>query len=243
MRRPSTTTLGLLLLCLSLAAQPAGAALITQTGGVSGAFPVNQTISFDKFDTSLGTLNSVLVYIELTTIGGYYGATNLSETDPNDVTANFDLDLSTGADWTVPGSSNFWIDTSLGSATANYGESTSQTLPPSGQFSKSIDGVTADSLTTIDSFYNTYYQASPGDTTFDLTFLGETSHSATGTGSVETIFQSPTGSTGSVRLEYDYTPTGGGGEGVPEPATMLLLASGLAGMAWLRRGGLMRRPE
>jgi len=220
---------------------PSGMATpLTETETFSGVgTPV---LTFDQFDSSLGTLNSIQVTFSLTSSGGWI---------------TFDND--TGS--TLTGNAEFGASGSVASSAAmidaTFQPIFSGTIKPvtsalnfslgaddgdvevGGTANVSLVGVDAYTLTggnvtaSNSGFVNSVvWDQYTGTGTFTVT-PNVTTFSSTDVSPAPQYASNPPGLSGYFSVTYDYTPTGG--EPVPEPGTMLLLGFGLAGLAGLSR--------
>lgn len=196
----------------ALVAAPAFAATVIQTDNIaSGSLGTDTSISFAKFDTSLGTLTGVTLSFDadLSAPGELLNDSRNSKVAKLHEKASaalaghgFDLDVSLASgtqDFTVPGKTTVSIDV-IGSG--------------------SKTGATSSGLLAFDG---------PGNLTFDFSRTG--SFKEHGDPHLENF--SP-GISGDATLTYDYTPAVV--TGAPEPASWALLGVGVFGL-----GGALRR--
>jgi hypothetical protein len=199
---------------------PARADVITQMQSI----PLTQTdfslpLTFDKFDTSLGTLDAVCIFFT----GGVQSqlsATNTAESN-NDITVEVDTTFSLlrpdNSDLFTP----FVVDVSE-----------MQNLAPGGSF----DVMRSDTGNAVAMSPPPFSDLALFSGAGSINLIAEAMAMSSGTdtqgGNFE--FDTLTSASVDVTLEYKFTPAG---EEVPEPSTLALLGGGLtfAMGSWLRR--------
>lgn len=213
----------------------ASATTIVQTKSYSFVPNGNQTLTFDKFDTTYGTLTSVTVSVSMLKSGGSLavdndsatgGTINLTHEVVGQLSSN-DVSLrKTGAGNVFVGQSGSVTATSTFSTTigATTGDSTTSfDNTGSGDYvSYSPDDASASDSGTIRSADIGDYE-SVGAATFDVNFAGLQTTNVTGLGGLQQAF-TVSGLSGDVTVTFNY---------VPEPSAALL--GGLGMLALLRR--------
>lgn len=225
-------------LTLALAGSLAGvasAATITQIQTYAFVPSGNQVLTFDRFDTTLGTLTGVTVSVSLNKTGGRYEVDNDSET-----AGTIDLSHKVTANLAASG-----VSLSTGALTPNVGVSGSLTATNE-LTNQAISATTGDDTL---AFNNTgagdYLLFEPGDSTasdsgdirsgdistyegtdtFTMTLNALQSVDVTGLSGLQQSF-TVSNISGDVTVVYNY-------EAIPEPASALL--GGLGFIALLRR--------
>lgn len=227
------------LLAVTLFAALAGigsAATLVQTESFAFVPNGNQTLTFNKFDTSLGTLNSVTVTVVLNKTGGRFEVDNDSE---NGGTLN--LTHSVVGSLTASGVALLRDDFSSIGATGTL--TASNTLSD-----QSVSATTGDSTTTFNatglgdyvlfepgnasdsdtgSIGSAFISSYAGSGTFTTTVNASQTVDVTGLGGLQQAFTVSSVS-GDVTVTYNFTPTA-----VPEPTSALL--GGIGFLLLLRR--------
>jgi hypothetical protein len=232
--------------------------LLTQTldyDALSPNFNLNETLAFNRFNTNLGTLNSVTITYEARTTNGaqIQYAPNLSP--PIDV--DFDYDISVGTTLLFLNYPNVF-DGAAGSANGSF------TLPPNGSFNTPLVFSEIEALGPagdIQFFRSPTQEWNDVLAAFSVAGIGTFNVRATAMGglaltsplfnddTISRIIQtSPLAGSGAefeVNVAYAFTPTGlpdDGGGGVnpnpppiPEPSTMLLSGLGIAALFAAKR--------
>ena len=201
---------------------PSGMATILETSDTFSS--ANEDLTFNYFDSSLGTLNSITVTFSMdVTTGGFdltnntgaYASGTATYTMTSELTSS-SVPLVSSASWptTYIGSNG---DELMGSEDSTYGLADGASTSFGGeQFIDSTIG-------TVDSSLISYYIGT-GTYTFHVSNDPDISFD----GDEVSVQYDPSTYSGSVVVAYDYTPTGG--EPVPEPGTMLLFGFGLIGL-------------
>jgi hypothetical protein len=224
------------LLLLASLSGVASAATIVQTQNYSYVPNNSQTLTFNKFDTNLGTLLSVTVSVVLNKTGGQFEIDNDSAT-----AGTVDLTHSVVGQLSSP-------DVSLrktGAGVVFVGQSGSVTATNS-LIGNSVSATTGDNITQFNATNDTdYVKFVPGDSTksdsgqiraadqadyeslgastFDVNFGATQTVNATGLGGLQQAF-TVSNVSGNVTVTYNY---------IPEPASALL--GGLGLLTLLRR--------
>ena len=225
------------LLFLSSFAGIASAATIVQTGSYSFVPDGSQSLTFNKFNTALGTLNSVTVTVVLNKTGGSYAVDNDSAT-AGTITLNHNVvgslsvisggvglirnDFSSiGASGTLTAASSL-SDQAVAATTGDSASTFNATGLGDYVIFNPADTSTSNSGT-VASFAQSSYE---GTGSFVLGLGATQSISASGLGGLQQAFTVSSVS-GDVTVTYNYTAA------VPEPASALL--GGLGLLALLRR--------
>lgn len=218
-----------------LAHSVACAATITQTKDVAQHNPAGTySLTFDEFDSTLGTLQSVTIASSLEWWGGFYAVDNESDL-PSSGTATFSVSVNLSSA-TVRGLPSNVASLSSGISqyfelTANNGDSTSDfnTDDPGHDYGR-IDGPAyADRVKVQESgaIASTYIGDYQGTGTFNVSYKSSQEQSWSGSGGNSTS-SSPMSASGSVSITYEYEP-------VPEPSSFALLGLGGIVLALRRR--------
>ncbi|WP_374501060.1 choice-of-anchor E domain-containing protein [Zoogloea sp.] len=182
----------------------------TNWGAVPGGNPASVSLTFDAFDTTLGTLDSVVIK--------FLGSVTSSVT-VNAVTAEpFGADVSSGARIRIIGGP--------GTGTQLTITKSETTAPLSAGTSAVVDFGTLLADTTFNAATNLFLS----DVTFDLAAVGSNSCGTSG-GNNGCDFNTTAGAR--IEVTYDYTATPPAK--VPEPASMALVGLGMMGLAAIRR--------
>lgn len=210
-----------LLVAILLAAPlAANAAMWVQEAEVPNAPPFDleettwmETATFQKFDPLMGTLTSV----EVKLWGEFYGEVDYQNDDSFEQPINFMLEGDITAD--VVGGPTLLVSLPL----LNFNE------PVPGNSGSTVWN-TDEGMTTALSDPNLAFYTGAGDT-FDVDVKAEGVFLGGGPGN--TTFDADGSARAKVTVTYYYTD--GNRVPVPEPATMTLLATGLAGILVMRR--------
>ena len=212
-------------LALLLMASTASALQIVQTKSYSGTPNLTAPLTFDSFDTSLGTLLSVQVLADIEVTAGSFIVDNDSPSSAN-------VDISYGILATLVSGGEVLFPT----VSANGGDSTSLVLDPDDGDGAPIDGsptdgatfsmvgfTDSDSVLTTNALHLFSFQDLNAGADFVINMQANQDFAISGASGVDGGFLSADAE-GDVTVIYNY---------VPEPATMGLLA--LGGLALLRR--------
>ena len=219
------TTISLTLAALLLAVAPASALTVTQTLPYAGTPNLTAPLTFDSFDTSLGTLQSVEILADIEVTAGAFVV-------DNDSPASASVDISYGILATLVSAGEVVFPT----VSANGGDSVSLVLDPDDGDGAPIDGSgpdgatfsmvgfadSASALTSVVAHLMSFEDISAGPD-FVINMQANQEFSISGDSGVDGGFLSADVE-GEVTVIYNY---------VPEPATMSLL--GIGALALIRR--------
>ena len=211
----------------------ASAASIVQTGSYSFTPTGSQTLSYNKFDSSLGTLTSVTVTTSLTKSGGSLYLDNDSATPASGtVSQTVRIDLTSGdvplvatvgsVGSNVAASTNFSVSLAADNGGDAAGYQDDAGTDNGGQ---AFADVSTSQTKTVHSVFQSSYE---GTGTFDIAVEGiQSFNTSTVSGAAGSFTNSV--ATGEVVITYNYTAIAP----IPEPASALL--GGLGLIALLRR--------
>ncbi len=208
---------------------PSGMATILETSDTFSS--ANEDLTFNYFDSSLGTLNSITVTFSMdVTTGGFDLTNNTGAYASGTATYTMTSELTSSGTPYLISAVGFPSNTYIGSQGDELTGSESYTYGLADGASTSFGGeqFIDSTIGTVDSSLISYYIGT-GTYTFHVSNDPDISFD----GDEVSVQYDPSTYSGSVVVAYDYTPTGG--EPVPEPGTMLLLGFGLAGLAGLSR--------
>jgi len=219
------------LLALVLVALPAQADIIqTQTFGpqVPDYFPV---LTFNQYTGNLADLTGIVVELSLTSVGGLAQVDNESGT-----TANVNVEFGTSG-WLISGGPALPLVLTSPAAPVTSVTSGSYSLgvddgdgagvqSGGADYAELLGGTTTDSLS--GSVSSSSWGGYVGAGTFDITGVISTYLSVTGASGISQGSTPPTVN-GFVRITYQEVGAPSGA--APEPATLLLLSSGIGGLA------------
>jgi len=169
-----------------------------------------KVIQLDKFDSSLGTLTSIVFDLEAT-ITATVGVENLASKDASvDILFGSLVDVKKGATSLLNTTPTYSATYSLAAYDTVFdwgGTSGAKYLGLTDTETKTI---------TLNSGFGDYIGAG----TFDLDVLASAFSKTTGTGNIASYYETEAGATAMVTYNYDV---------VPEPASLVALATGLMG--------------
>lgn len=184
--------------------------------------------SFQKFNPSLGTLNSVVLSLTSNLTGGIQ-VYSLHSGNTAFTNASSEVPVTVSAQ--APGGVNVWV-----SGPAKFAMASGTAAAGANQFK----GTSATAVSTTVSVDSSLFAAYTGIGTAEALFsVGNTSGSYGGTGVPGLFFGGLAFADGLFSVKYDYSPV----SAVPLPAAGWLLLSGLGSMALLNRRRRRQRPD
>lgn len=221
-------------IALFACAPVAQSAIITQTEIFSGTPNFTESLTFDQFDPSLGTLSRVTVSAFLNAGGAFLEADNEGDAGTLSASYTVSLDLSSVsvsflASGLIPALNGIGVtDTQNSVVGADDGDGTGLQTTGSDYVTFLALGGSASDSADMDSLIFSQYT---GLGTFIIEAEVAQALSFTGTSGQAGAF-SPNPSSGSITVEYEYH----GDPVIPEPGTIIaLLAAALAGGVIVRR--------
>jgi hypothetical protein len=207
-----------LVAAILIAAAPAFGASDMQIKDFSGISNFSRTLTFNKFNPALGSLNSIEVSLTLQINGGHFIVDNDSS---GSATGTFEFGAKANFISSVPlnpalsqiqacNLQSIILDGNVGDGTNNCSP-----LPPDGNEYYGSTVYNSKSAYINNSYWDSYL----GTDTYDILVSGFQWSNYIGIGDIEYSINPPVTVDGSVTISYDYT--------VPEPATITLLALGL----------------
>ena len=209
----------LLALALIAAAGGANAALIVQAStpvNTSALTEIDQSLSFAKFDTGLGTLNSISI--------SFYGQADSTVILTSTAAQTQDFDFGSLITFKLKDGA-----TTLSSISKDLFALNTYTLAPGVPEDLGLSSPTFTKTYTVGSALFSSYEGA-GDVALHCT---STVNNTTGGGGGNVNINQATTAFCNGTLTYDYTPTPP--VTVPEPASMALVGLGMMGLAALRR--------
>lgn len=183
------------------------------------------TLNFGKFDTSLGTLNSIRF-----DLSGLVQGTGMAESDDEDATT-VNLSLGSILKLSRPDGTQLVLSNPVFSKVFEFsaGDGNVDFAGTSGGSTGLVNASAAEFFVSTSSSDFALFSALGGGT-INLGLKATGASSATGAGNLATIFQ--TFAAGTVNVTYDYTPFAAE---VPEPASLAMILGGLGLMGLSRR--------